>query len=115
MTELFNITGEKLSLICGVAAPPSHDQSVIKNKTLGGTYHIQTIGKPVKMRQLEVVATRTNADAISDIYATGARVKLVEDNVVSYCLISEMPSWEFETKSIFRTKLTLVVKEAGTI
>ena len=115
MTELFKTTGEKLSLICGVAAPSNYDQILIKQKTLGGTYHVQSIGKHVEMKQVEVVATRTNANAISELYATGARVKLVEDDAISFCLISEMPSWEFETKSIFRTKLTLMVKEAETI
>lgn len=117
MTELRKTTGEKLSLLCGVSPPSNYDQNLIKSKTLDGSYHIQSIGNPIKMKKIEVVVTRKNADIISDMYAKGELIELVEDSeepgedteITTTCLIFEMPEWEYETKTLFRTKLSLMV------
>jgi len=115
MTKLFKLTGEQLSMFCGVSPPPTSDALLIKNRTLGGGYHIQSIGTAVKSKQVQVVATLDNSNAISDMYSTGEKVKLTDDSKYYVCLINEAPSWKYEAKNIYSSKLALMITEEGAL
>lgn len=115
MTKLYKVTGEQLSMFCGVSPPASCDALLIKNRTLGGGYHIQSIGTAIKSKQVQVVVSLDNSNAISDMYAAGEKVKLTDDERYYVCLINEAPSWKYEAKNVYSSKLTLMITEEGAL
>lgn len=70
-----------------------YESTKIKNKTLDGNSHIQTIGSPLQIFNIDLVVDKANRDKLNDCEANSEPVKLT-DGVDTYtCLISDTPSW----------------------
>lgn len=113
MTNLLKLTGEPISIMCGVSPPPKYNALVVKNRTLGGSFHIQVIGGHTKTKQIKLLVTKDNSNVLSEMYASASKVKLVEDDAYFICLMDDAPDWKYEAKDIYSSALTLLVIEEG--
>jgi hypothetical protein len=108
---------EKIRNISPIQLEPIH----IKNKTLGGENHVQTIGTPLKFITFEALSNQTQVDMINENWAAGAKFKFVDGGTSYTGLIDELPQWERITPRYsnptarkFTALIKLYFKEAGT-
>ena len=90
----------------------------IKNKLLDGTYHNQTIGKPVRVIDLMCFVDESGKTALDNIEATSSPITLKRDGNYYTGLIAEPPQWDaiLKGKSNLRRygcKFKLMVNEEG--
>ena len=70
MIIIESLEGELLSKICKEVSPIKYESIVKKNKLLNGSYHIQTIGEPLKYIEFIVIANQVQVEKI-DLMETG--------------------------------------------
>lgn len=94
------------------------EQLKVKNKTLGGGYHVQTVGSPLKFIECTVLANETNVNLLNEAEADGTHLTLVVDSNQYEVMIDEAPSWRRLTQryknsedTFYTSKLKLYIKE----
>lgn len=91
MNRLFTLSDEVISQY--VNFEKGFDSIKIKNRTLDGNSHIQTIGSPLQVFDINLVVDKTNRDKLNECEANSEPVKLTNGVDTFTCLISDPPSW----------------------
>lgn len=84
MITFENLEGLKLSFGIRNLSPIQYDTIQVKNKLIDGTYHIQTIGNPLKFLTFEILATHNQVELINLAESRGEDLKLIIDD--KYCI-----------------------------
>lgn len=77
--------------------------------TLDGQPHVQTIGEPVEIVDVELWTYKAGKDLLDYCQATGTPVKVSDGAEIWVGVIAEGPAWEKvnRTLGIFRTELSI--------
>lgn len=122
MIELRNSENDLLSYGIKNLSPIQYEPIHIKNELLDGTFHVQTIGTPLKFLTFEIIASHNQAEAINLAESRGEPLKLIIDDVYYEGMLEERPEWERltlfyrnKTQKNFQAGVTLVVSGEGVI
>ena len=93
-----------------------------KNKLLDGTYHIQTIGEPLKYIEFTVVANELQTEKINLMETKGELLKLIDYNRFFIGFINNRVDWKRLTvgyidreKRLYEGRISIIVKEESDI
>ena len=98
------------------SAVASPDVIEVKNRTLGGQWHIQTIGTAAKILNVKVTLTKDEKDLFDSIKSVSGQVKVVFDGKYYVGLIDGKPDYDrrkFPDGAMFVTSFTVLVREGG--
>ncbi len=93
MIKIETLEGEVLSKICKEVSPLKYESIVKTNKLLDGSYHIQTIGEPLKYIEFIVIANQQQIEKINLMETMGEPLKLVEYERILVGLIAGKVDW----------------------
>lgn len=97
-------------------ALPRLDIIEIKNKTLDGQWHIQTIGTPAKILEVTFAATLSQKKTLDLIKSTNDQIKVIFDGDYYIGLIDEPINYSrqaFPTGPMFKGSFKLLVLSEG--
>jgi hypothetical protein len=117
MSVLYDVDNNLITDLVNLVLP-HFDAIKIKNRLLNGTYHIQTIGTPVKLMDIECTVSEDGKEAIDNIEALSSPIKLTKEGRYYLGLISDTPQCDPILKANRATrqyscKFTLSVNEEG--
>lgn len=122
MIKLENLQKKALSKGIKDISPIQHETIQVKNKLLDGTYHIQTIGEPLKYIEFDILANHDQVDLINKAEYQGEPLKLILDNKYYVGLLEEKLDWQRitmrykESKNRYYTaKIRLNINEEGIV
>jgi hypothetical protein len=92
MNRLLTLSDEVISQY--VNFEKGFDSIKIKNRTLDGNSHIQTIGSPLQVFDIDLVVDKTGKEKLNECEANSEPVKLTDGIDTYTCLISDTPSWD---------------------
>lgn len=122
MIRLESLKGEKLSRGIRNLSPIRYESIRIKNKLLDGSYHIQTIGDPLKYITFEILSNHEQVNKINTAEYKGEELKLVVDDKYYIGKIGEKLSWDRmtmrykkESDRHYKASAIFYVNEEGTI
>lgn len=93
MIRLETLSGSRLTLICTNVSLPKHDVLQVENRLMDGSLHIQTIGQPLKIINLEVLATEINAEKIDEMQAIAEELYFLKPPKKYLGIIRKPMSW----------------------
>lgn len=74
---------------------PAPDANVITTRTLGGSWHVQTVGDPASVASVQVRAVGLNAlTALQNAYAEGASITVQFDGYNHVGYLPNKPDWD---------------------
>lgn len=122
MIQLENLEGEILSIGIRSLSPIKYESIQVKNKLLDGSYHIQTIGNPLKYYEFEILSNHKQVDMLNLAETIGEKLKLIVDDKFYIGYIDEEMNWSRmtmrHTKSTDRwyvAKMKFIVDNEGVI
>lgn len=122
MILLESAVGNKLSLGIKSLSPLRLTSNSIKNKLLDGTYHIQTIGTPLKYFTFEILSSEDQVNYINLGESIGEDFKLIIDDKYYIGKLENEPDWnrlgkryKNITDRSFTTSMIFIVSEEGSI
>ncbi len=122
MIRLENSQNKVLSRGIKDISPIQYESIQVKNKLLDGTFHIQTIGDPLKYIEFEILSNHDQVDLINKAEHQGEPLKLILDSKYYKCLLEEKPDWQRitmrykESKNRYYTaKIRLNINEEGIV
>ncbi len=122
MIRLENSQNKVLSRGIKDISPIQYESIQVKNKLLDGTYHIQTIGEPLKYIEFEILSNHDQVDLINMAEHQGEPLRLTLDNKHYEGLLEEKPDWQRitmrykESKYRYYTaKIKLNINEEGIV
>ena len=98
------------------SAVSTPDVIEIKNRTLDGKYHIQTIGTSATTLQVQVALTKDQKKIVDDIKRTSDLIKVVFDGEYFIGVIDgklDPERLKFPDGPMFKMSFTLLVSEEG--
>lgn len=93
MILLENLQGDRLSRGIKDLSPIQYDTIQIKNKLLDGSYHIQTIGEPMKYITFEILSNHNQVDLLNIAEYKGEELKLIIDNRYYIGILDNRLEW----------------------
>lgn len=118
MIKLESLNGEPLSYICKELSPVKYETIQKTNKLLDGTYHIQTIGEPLKFIEFTVIAREKQAEKINELESIGELVRLTDIDRVFIGYLGNRVEWKRLTvgykdrnRRLYEGRVTLIIKE----
>ena len=122
MIKIENLNEEVLSKMCKEVSLPKFESIQKKNKLLDGTYHIQTIGEPLKYIEFTVIANELQTEKINLMETKGELLKLIDYNRFFIGFINNKVDWKRLTagyidreKRLYEGRISIIVKEEGDI
>ena len=122
MIKIETLQGELLSMICREVSPIRHESIQIKNKLLDGSFHLQTIGEPIRYIDFVVIANQSQAEQINLIETKGEPIKLTEYDRVFIGTLDKAIEWsrvttgyENRNKRVYMANATIVVSQEGDV
>lgn len=122
MIKLENLQNAKLSSGIRNLSPIQYDVHQVKNKLLDGSYHIQTIGEPLKYITFEILSNHNQVDLINQAEYKGEELRLIIDDKFYIGKISEKLEWERvtvryknATQIHYTSSVIFNISEEGTI
>lgn len=122
MIYLTNLEGEKLSRGIRNLSPIRYESIQIKNKLLDGSYHIQTIGDPLKYITFEILSNHEQVNKINTAEYKGEELKLVVDDRYYIGMLNNELDWNRITirhkdseNTHYTSSVRLNVTEEGTV
>ena len=73
---------------------PERDPTIVENRLLDGTLHLQNIGEAIHTAEVEVICTEAMVDSLNGYYATVTPLVLDKDGTEYTVKILSRPSWE---------------------
>ena len=114
-SALYKIDDTLISKVI-VSVIPDYETIEVENKLLDGTIHIQTVGQPARVVNVNTVTVNTeNKKLIDTCKATKTPVKVVLDDDYYIGIIRGVPSWARVKSGVFQVSLTLIVSEEGAV
>lgn len=114
MSRLETKVGEILTLLVVESSLPVRELMQVENKLLDGSLHIQTIGEPTKIIQIEIFVDRAKAERIDEICYKTEEVYFFDDTKKYRGIIKKpVPPVQWKKQGISRgndTKYTGVVE-----
>ena len=122
MIRVETLDGEELSKICKNVSPCKYESIQLKNKLLDGTYHLQTIGKPLKYKDFILIATESQVEKMNLLETKGESIKLLDNDRFYIGNLSSSINWTRLTigyrdreKRLYEGKATIIIKEEGNV
>lgn len=122
MIKLENLQNAKLSSGIRNLSPIQYETNQVKNKLLDGSFHIQTIGEPLKYITFEILSNHNQVDLLNQTEYKGEDLRLIIDNKFYKGMIDEVLEWERMTKRYkndtnvyYMTNIRLNISEEGSI
>lgn len=94
MIKLENLQGIKLSRGIRNLSPIQHDSIQIKNKLLDGSFHIQTIGQPLRYFAFEMLSNHKQVEKIDIAEYIGENLTLTIGNKIYTGMIDGKLDWD---------------------
>lgn len=94
MIKLLNLEDKELSKGIRNLSPIQYDSIQVKNRLLDGSYHIQTIGDPLKYYTFEILSDENQVGKINQEEYRGGKLKLIIDDKYYIGMLEEKLSWE---------------------
>jgi hypothetical protein len=118
MIIIESLEGELLSKICKEVSPIKYESIVKKNKLLNGSYHIQTIGEPLKYIEFIVIANQVQVEKIDLMETVGEQIKLIENERTFIGLIDSQIDWRRLTvgyadrkRRLYEANIKIIISE----
>ena len=122
MIKLCDLSDKQLSKGIKSLSPLRLRSNSVKNKLLDGTYHIQTIGTPLKYFTFEILSNEDQVNHINSGEANGEDFKLIIDDKYYIGKLENEPDWNRLGKRYkdvidrsFTTSMIFIVSEEGSI
>jgi hypothetical protein len=114
LIKLFDLLDNSLSKGIRNISPILYEGIRIENQLLNGTTHVQTIGKPKKYFNFEILADQDQVDRINYANSQGGKLKLVVDNkhYIGFAYVSDWQRITIRHKTESNRWYTTVVKYA---
>jgi len=114
-SALHKIDGTLISRVI-VSVIPDHEVIEVENRLLDGSFHVQTIGQPTRIVNVNTVTVNTENKKLIDTYkATKTPVKIVLDDEYYVGTIRGNPQWARVKSGVFQISFVLLVSEEGTL
>lgn len=119
MNKLLDVNNELITNLIAEAYP-TYDGIKIRNKLLDGSYHIQSIGDPLKKMNIKCNVKEQGKIMIDESYNMDKPIRLEWYDKFYIGLIEEYPEWEIivkgrDNKRIYIATLIIAVTEEGTV
>lgn len=118
MIKLERLNKESLSYICKELSPVKYETIQKINKLLDGSYHIQTIGEPLKYLEFTVIARESQAEKINQLESIGEPVKIIDSQRLFIGYLGNKVDWKRLTigykdrnRRLYEGRITLIIKE----
>lgn len=99
---------------------PDYEVNKVKNKLLDGTYHVQSIGTPLRIVNVDCNVAEVGKSMITEAYNVDKPIRLNWYGKYYIGLIHESPKWTIyvkgnNNKRNYAAQFTIVVSEEGSI
>jgi hypothetical protein len=96
------------------------DARVIEYPLLDGSYHVQTVGTPIRIADINCDISETGRDILLNSYAIGGKLRLEWYGKYYIGLIKGKPKWSIlikgnNDKRRYLTQLQIAISEEGSI
>lgn len=122
MILLENLNHVKLSNGIKDLSPIMYDTIHVKNKLIDGSYHIQTIGNPIKYRTFEILSNYNQVDLINLAESKGEPLRLIENDRYYIGMLDDVVDWSrflhrrsSKSETLYTAKIQLNISEEGSI
>ena len=95
---------------------PDYEIIEVENRLLDGSFHIQTIGQPARIVNVNTISVNTvNKKIIDTCKSTKISLKVVIDDEYYIGIIRGNPTWTRVKSGIYQISIVLIVSEEGVI
>lgn len=122
MILLEDLNNTKLSYGIRDLSPLQYDTIQVKNKLLDGSYHIQTIGEPLKYITFEILSNHNQVDLLNQAEHKGEELRLIIDDKFYVGMLDSKAEWTRlilrrgdPINTLYTAKLQLNISEEGSI
>lgn len=122
MILLEDLNNTKLSYGIRDLSPLQYDTIQVKNKLLDGSYHIQTIGEPLKYITFEILSNHNQVDLLNQAEYKGEELRLIIDDKFYVGMLDSKAEWTRlilrrgdPINTLYTAKLQLNISEEGSI
>jgi len=119
---LEDLNNTKLSYGIRDLSPLQYDTIQVKNKLLDGSYHIQTIGEPLKYITFEILSNHNQVDLLNQAEHKGEELRLIIDDKFYVGMLDSKAEWTRlilrrgdPINTLYTAKLQLNISEEGSI
>lgn len=122
MILLEDLNNTKLSYGIRDLSPLQYDTIQVKNKLLDGSYHIQTIGEPLKYITFEILSNHNQVDLLNQAEYKGEELRLIIDDKFYVGMLDSKAEWTRlilrrgdPINTLYTATLQLNISEEGSI